>query len=113
MALQLDTVFVWVTDLERSLPWYADMGIDPGPRYGPWQSMETAGETRFALHEGPRPGGGPTSVPSFLVADLDAEIDRLASRGLRPSDDKITDTGAARFITFTDPDGNEIQLLQR
>jgi catechol 2,3-dioxygenase-like lactoylglutathione lyase family enzyme len=113
MALQLDTVFVWVTDLERSLPWYRALGIEPGPRHGPWQEMDVSGDTRFALHQGGRAPGVSTAVPSLRVTDLDSEIERLATKGIRPTDDEVTDTGAARFITFTDPDGNEVQLLER
>lgn len=113
MAHQLDTVFIWVNDLDRSLDWYRIIGIEPGPRYGVWQEMRLDGETRFALHEGNRPGGQSTAVPSFRVGDLDAEIERLGSLGVAPSDTGITDTGAARFITFVDPDGNQVQLLER
>ncbi len=113
MTFQLDTVFVWVTDMERALDWYATLGIDAGDRYGAWQNMKVEGEARFALHEGQRPDGPSTSVPSFRVGDLDAEMRRLANLGLDPSDPEITDTGAARFTTYTDPDGNQIQLLER
>ena len=30
MALQVDTVFVWGTDLDRLIDWYAGMGTEPG-----------------------------------------------------------------------------------
>lgn len=113
MPLQLDTVFVWVTDLDRSLDWYGALGLEPGPRHGPWQDMILNGATRFALHQGDHPGGPSTSVPSFRVSDLDEEISRLARVGIEPTDPAVTDTGAARFTTFTDPDGNQIQLLER
>lgn len=113
MTFQLDTVFVWVTDLDRSLEWYAKLGIEAGDRYGSWQNMKTDGTVRFALHQGDRPKGPSTAVPSFLVGDLDAEIRRLENLGVEPTDPDITDTGVARFTTFTDPDGNEVQLLER
>ncbi len=113
MAFQLDTVFVWVTDLAVAREWYATLGIDAGAAFGPWQTMHLDGETRFALHEGERPEGPSTSVPSFRVDDLDAHIERLAGLGITPTDLVITDTGQARFTTFTDPDGNEVQLLER
>jgi predicted enzyme related to lactoylglutathione lyase len=70
------------------------------------------GETRFALHQGIRPEGGSTAVISFRVPDLRAEIERLAGEGIAPIDE-VTDSGTARFVTFADPDGNEIQLLER
>ena len=113
MTFQLDTVFVWVTDLESSVDWYAKLGIEAGDRYGAWQNMKTEGSVRFALHEGDRPEGPSTAVPSFQVGDLEAEIRRLGNLGIEPTDEEITDTGAARFTTFTDPDGNEVQLLER
>lgn len=113
MTFQLDTVFVWVTEMSRALDWYAKLGIEAAERYGAWQNMKVEGDVRFALHEGQRPDGPPTSVPSFRVGDLDAEIRRLANLGLEPSDSEPTDTGSARFITYTDPDGNQIQLLER
>lgn len=108
----MDTVFIWVNDLEESLDWYQQVGFEPGPRYDTWQVMNVEGETRFALHQGIREPGPSTSVASFRVDDLEAEIDRLAELGIEPSDE-ITDSGTARFVTFADPDGNEIQLLQR
>lgn len=74
--------------------------------------MEVSGETRFALHEGTRPEGGPTAAIAFRVNDLDVEIERLGKRGIIPIE-SITDTGTARFATFEDPDSNQIQLLQR
>ena len=113
MTIQVDTVFVWVNDLETSLNWYEALGFIPGPRYGPWQSMEVDGDVAFALHEGIRDPGMSTSVTTFRIEDLDATISRLAGQGIRPSDNEVTDTGTARFTTFTDPDGNEIQLLER
>lgn len=104
---------MWVGDLEAATTWYATVGIEAGDRYGSWQNMKVDGEVRFALHEGDRPTGGSTAVPSFRVGDLEAEIRRLENLGVHPTDAEITDTGVARFITFADPDGNEIQLLER
>ena len=112
MSLQVDTVFIWVTDLDESLDLYQLVGFEPGPRYGTWQVISVEGDTRFALHQGIREPGPSTSVPSFRVEDLQREIDRLANLGIEPIDE-ITDSGTARFVTFVDPDGNEIQLLER
>ena len=112
MALQVDTVFIWVTDLDESLGWYRAIGFEPGPRYDTWQVMKVDGETRFAIHQGIRSEGPSTAVVSFRVADLKAEVARLAEMGIAARDD-LTDSGTARFNTFIDPDGNEIQLLER
>lgn len=112
MGLQVDTVFIWVTDLDESLGWYKAIGFEPGPRYNTWQVMTVDGETRFALHQGIRSEGPSTAVISFRVDDLEAEVARLDGQGIRPLDE-MTDSGTARFVTFADPDGNEIQLLER
>lgn len=113
MAYQLDTVFIWVTDIDRSKDWYQKLGIEAGPAYGPWQTMILDGDVAFALHLGERPAGPSTSVPSFRVDDLDGQIARLSGLGIHSTDAEITDTGMARFTTFTDPDGNDVQLLER
>ena len=57
--------------------------------------------------------GGSTAGVALRVADLDAEMARLAADGITPTDREVTDTGMARFTTYLDPDGNEIQLLER
>lgn len=113
MSIQVDTVFVWVTDLDESVDWYSRLGMEPGPRYATWQPMELDGATQFALHQGLREPGPSTAVVSFRVEDVEAKIDELARQGIDPIDPEITDTGAVRFVTYRDPDGNEIQVLER
>lgn len=113
MVFQVDTVFVWVTDATESAGWYAQFGVEAGPRYGGWQTMIVDGDTHFALHEGVRAKGPSTGAIAFRVDDLDKEIERLAGLAIAPSDSEITDTGISRFITFQDPDGNDVQLLER
>ncbi len=100
MTFQLDTVFLWVSDLDRSVDWYAKLGIQAGERHGDWQNMKLDGQVRFALHEGERPQGPSTAVPSFLVGDLDAEIRRLENLGVEPADPEITDTGSREVHDF-------------
>lgn len=112
MGLELDTVFVWVSDLERSIPWYRAVGLEAGVPHGTWQEISVSGVTRFALHQGDRPEGPPTSVISFRVDDLTAHMERLAGSGIEPLG-PVTDTGVARFAAYADPDGNEIQFLER
>lgn len=112
MGLQVDTVYIWVNDLDAALDWYGTLGFEPGPLFETWQVMNVEGETKFALHQGIREDGQSTAVVSFRVDDLESEIARLADEGIEPIDG-ITDTGTTKFTTFVDPDGNEIQLLER
>ena len=57
MAYQVDTLFVWGSDLTEASGWYSQFGIEAGPRYGSWQTMIVDGDTHFALHEGARREG--------------------------------------------------------
>ena len=75
--------------------------------------MIVNGDTHFALHKGPRHEGPSTGDVAFRVDDLDHEIERLAGLAIKPTDTQLTDTGIARFVTFQDPDGNDVQLLKR
>lgn len=113
MTFSVDTVFVWVTDLAVAVDWYSRFGVKAGPAYGDWQTMDLEGETTFALHRGDRAPGSSTSGVAFRVKNLDDEMARLSLLGIEPTDEVITDTGVSRFITFRDPDGNDVQLLQR
>lgn len=109
----IDTVFVWVADLDASVPFYRDViGIEAGPRYGVWQRMVVSEGSGFALHEGPEPSGGQRAVVVFRVDDLDSEIERLAGIGHHPVDE-ITENGFDRFCTWQDPDGTHVQLIER
>ncbi len=113
MTFSVDTVFLWVTDLSKSVDWYSRFGVDAGEAYGDWQTMKVDGSTAFALHRGNRLSGAATGGVAFGVEDLDVQMSRLAGIGIEPVDREITETGVARFTTFQDPDGNDVQLLQR
>ncbi len=109
----IDVVFFWVADVERSVAWYTQvLGIEAGPRYGDWQEFRVSGPTRFAVHGGAVGGETSNAVVAFRVADLGEAMRGLADRGVEPVD-SITDTGSARFVTYVDPDGNRVQVLER
>jgi predicted enzyme related to lactoylglutathione lyase len=110
----VDTVFVKVTDLDRSLAWYRQaLGLAAGPRYGDWQILEVGGTTVFALHRFDEHPGAVNAVVALAVDDLDAAIDQAVARGIQPIDPDVTDAGPKRFTTFEDPDGNHVQLIGR
>ena len=102
-----------MTDLDYSLEWYRQLGFEPGPRFDTWQVIEVEGGTKFALHQGIRNDGPSTAVISFRVESLEAEIDRLSDLGIEPAEDEIMDSGTVRWVTYVDPDGNEIRLAER
>ncbi len=108
----LNVVFFWVRDVDQALTWYKNvLGLETGPRHGDWQEFHMSGETRFAIHGGRPEAGPPTAVAAFGVPDLAEAMAEMAEAGATPIDE-ITDTGVARFVTYTDPDGNQVQLLE-
>ncbi|HSR46087.1 MAG TPA: VOC family protein [Acidimicrobiia bacterium] len=109
----INVVFLWVRDVDRALNWYTNvLGLEAGPRYGDWQEFNVPGGTRFAVHGGRTEAGQPTAVVAFGVPDLAEAMAHMAGAGATPIGE-ITDTGAARFATYVDPDGNQVQLLEK
>lgn len=108
----VNVVFYWVADIETALGFYRDaLGLEPGPRYGDWQEMQLPGPTRFALHASGQPPEGINAAVSLQVDSLDEAIAELAELDHHPVAG-ITDTGAARFAGFADPDGNIVDLIE-
>ena len=109
----VDTVFLKVADLDRAAAWYWNvLGINSGARFGDWQILDTGGDVTFALHRFDVLPDGVNAVVGLRVDDLDAAIDLAVARGAQPIDPDVTDTGYKRFTTFSDPDGNHVQLIQ-
>lgn len=108
----VDTVFYWVTDIDRALEFYTGvLGVTAGPRHGDWQVLEIPGPVTFALHAGAR-DTTVNAVVSLRVPSLDEAMAELADKGHEPVTE-ITNTGAARFAGYEDPDGNLIDILER
>lgn len=101
-----------VSDWPASLAWYRDrLGLavellDDGNRY----ALLRAGAGRIALKPGPPGPAGPKLV--FRVANLDAELARLADRGLAPAGPTKSSTEGYRSARFADPDGHAIELFE-
>ena len=111
---RLDLVFYWVTDLERAVSFYEGaLGLRLlRKEAGQWAEFD-AGGRRFALHaavegQSMTPGGA-TAV--FSVADLDRAKADLSSRGVSFGHEGDV-AGYARFASFSDPDGNTVQLIE-
>jgi lactoylglutathione lyase len=115
MTLQLDHVYYWTTDIDRSVKFYEDvLGLKLIRRDdGNWALFE-AGPVQLALHgaiEGrPFEPGGATAV--FRVDDLDAARAALEARGAEFEEHAGEVQGFARFASFRDPDGNVVQIIE-
>ena len=114
-AMQLDHVYYWTTDIDRSVKFYEDVvGLKLARRDdGNWALFE-AGPVNLALHgaiEGrPFKAGGATAV--FRVDDLDDARVALEGRGAEFEEHVGEVQGFARFASFRDPDGNIVQIIE-
>jgi predicted enzyme related to lactoylglutathione lyase len=111
----LDHVYYWTTDMDRAVTFYEDVvGLRLIRRDGSSWAEFDAGAIRFALHgaaeERPQVPGGATAV--FRVNDLDAVRGALAARGAELDEHVGEVEGFARFVSFRDPDGNPVQIIE-
>ena len=114
-TLELDHVYYWATDMDRSVRFYEDVVGLPLVRRddGNWAVFD-AGPLQLALHgaiEGrPVQTGGATAV--FKVQDLDEARVSLEGRGAEFEEHVGEVQGFARFASFRDPDGNVVQIIE-
>ncbi len=112
---RLDHVYYWTADMGRAVAFYGDvLGLSLKRRDGDnWAEFDT-GTVRFALHgavEGrPLAPGGATAT--FEVKDLDVARRELEDKGVTFHEHAGEVAGYARFASFSDPDGNTIQLIE-
>ena len=107
--MELAFVELGVRNLGISLGWYSRaLGLDA-------EHLDIPGG--FALLKGGRIAlkiGTPGSVRlQFEVANLDAELSRLANLGIVPEGDLKTSDEGYRRATLRDPDGHPIALFER
>jgi predicted enzyme related to lactoylglutathione lyase len=111
----LDHVYYWTRNMERAVAFYRDVvGLRLLRQEGDQWAQFDAGPVQFALHgamEGhPSQAGGATAV--FRVDDLDTAMQSLQEKGVEFGDHLGEVAGFARFRSFTDPDGNTVQLIE-
>ncbi len=112
---RLDHVYYWTADMGRAVTFYGDvLGLELARRDGDnWAEFDT-GTVRFALHgavEGhPVAPGGATAT--FEVKDLDVARRGLEGKGVVFHEHAGEVAGYARFASFSDPDGNTVQLIE-
>ena len=111
----IDHVYYWTEDMERAVRFYRDvLGLELLRREGDSWAQFDGGAIRFALHGAvhgrPVSPGGATAV--FEVDDLDGARRALEERGVRFEDHVGEVPGYARFASFSDPDGNQVQIIE-
>jgi predicted enzyme related to lactoylglutathione lyase len=111
----VEVVYRYVADVARAIAFYeAAFGMS-FTRYGDdWAECTLPDGVRFGLHlahddRQPQPPG--STMVDLRVLDLAASHARLAMLGARPGDPQDAPTG--RFVTFTDPDGYQVQVFEK
>jgi lactoylglutathione lyase len=112
LVSRLNVVYLYVSEMKRSLRFYRDLLGIPLEGDGDWQEASLGG-TRFALHlvhEGIGPLSSGSVHVNLEVTDLERATERLRAAGLEVEETMRDDWGAAARIT--DPDGYELYLFQ-
>ena len=112
LVRSVSVVYLYVSDMQRSLPFYRDLLGIPLEGDDDWQEA-TLGGTRFALHK-TREGIGELSSGtihvSLEVADADAAAERVRGAGVAVKETMRDEWGTA--VQVVDPDGYEVYLYQ-
>lgn len=103
---RIDTVFLEVTNMERSIGWYTEvLGFSVR-----WHDVENGyaaiemGETPLTLVRAEKVTPGTHCLLNFYSADIYAAHQKLAERGVSVED--VIDYGAVLSFEFKDPDGH-------
>lgn len=130
MFLALDHPCIACNDVRRQVEWYclalgmrvvATDGKEP-PGYLVGYDDSTAGGAMIELvpakDRGPRPDAFARSQPglrhvALRVADFDAAYARLKTLGVTFTVEPGEALGGGRTVLFRDPEGNELQIVQR
>ena len=112
LVCSVSVVYLYVSDMQRSLAFYRDLLGIPLDGDDDWQEA-TLGGTRFALHK-TRAGIGELSSGtihvSLEVADADGAAERVRAAGVAVKETMRDEWGTA--VQVVDPDGYEVYLYQ-
>jgi catechol 2,3-dioxygenase-like lactoylglutathione lyase family enzyme len=103
------TVGEW-SMVERCRDWYVGhLGLACSRELTGESSWLDAGEVEVGFHTG-RAAEAPAVTLSFVVADVDSEVERLRADGVEIADPEDKPWGA-RAATTRDPAGHEVILM--
>ena len=108
--MNLNQITVPCTDLETSVAFYLTLGlrqiVSNPPDYARFECP--VGDSTFSLHRTEHPPVASGIVVYFEVEDVDAEIVRLASAGLRIDAEPRDQPWLWREAYLRDPDGHRV-----
>ena len=106
------------SQLDAMIEFYRDtLRLEVRPQFGPGAFAAGSSDFIALIIEEHSDVSGPTKEPArvilnFLVDDAHAEHQRLKAAGVTFTRDASEDPGFGIVATFTDPDGNLVQLMQ-
>ena len=109
-----------VDDTDAAADWYvAQLGFEVEMRPAPGFALLTRGDLRLMLNAPGAGGAGQAGDPApggwnrfqLTTDDLDADVDRLRTAGVRLRTDVIEGRGG-RQVLIDDPSGNAVELFQ-
>ena len=112
LVRNVNVVYLYVSDMERSVAFYRDLLGIPLEGDDDWREARLGG-TRFALHHAHEGIGELSSGTIHLnleVEDVDDAAARLRAAGVDVKETMREDWGAA--VRVRDPDGYELYLFQ-
>jgi lactoylglutathione lyase len=115
----LDHIGLYVKDLERSLRFYGEVfGFPEHHRFGVGESKIAVLDTGKGLLELIQRPGAPSEPPkgswshvAFHIDDYGALMGKLERKGLELR--KVTMADGSRIAFFRDPDGHEIEIMEK
>jgi predicted enzyme related to lactoylglutathione lyase len=111
--VNLNQVTLPVTDFDRSVAFYQQMGftliVHSPPRYARFECPE--GDATFSIHSVDAPIGNTGVVVYFECADLDARVERLVAAGFEFTQLPTDEPWLWREARLNDPSGNVICLF--
>ena len=110
--MNLNQVTLHVTDFDRSVAFYRDMGFElivlAPPHYARFECPD--GDSTFSLHTVDHPFSESGVVVYFECADLDARVQRLIDAGFEFTQLPTDEPWLWREARLTDPSGNVLCL---
>jgi len=106
-------ITLYVSDLKESSRFYGDvLGLDKKYEYPSYIGFDCGGvEIGLIQREKPDIGGDSPTI-EFLVNDVDEAYKTLKGKGVRFVREPHDEPWGGRQATFTDPDGNVLEILQ-
>lgn len=111
--MNLNQVTLPVTDFDRSVAFYRDMGfaliVHSPPRYARFECPE--GDSTFSLHAAEHSVGNTEVVVYFECSDLNARVESLLAAGFEFTQLPVDETWLWREARLVDPSGNVLCLF--